>query len=138
MTAKVWSGSAALACAVWVAILGFASSAFALDAYWGGKRSSNWNEGRAPGTQVSNWYRDPTHQLPVRVPDRTAIFAGTAGRDVSPVISDNAEIGRILVEPNALPFSVGVERTGGLVINGAGIVNQSAATPFFSLRIHCL
>ena len=129
MTTKLWSSSAALACVTGIAILGFASTACALDAYWRGTRSDNWNDGRDPSTQLSNWYRDTAGQMPVPVPDRTAIFAGSAGR--SPQVVDSVEIERIRLDPDAAAVEIGVAELGNLIITGAGIVNQSAVTPLF-------
>ena len=135
MTLKIWSGAATFACAAGLAILGFASTACALDAYWLGSRSNQWTVGPDPSNQVSNWYRDPAYQMPVPMPDRTAIFAGTAARDVPPELRRaSVTIDRIRIEPDAAPFEVGV--AGELIINGAGIVNQSAATPLFNISGH--
>jgi hypothetical protein len=130
MTAKAWSGSVPLACAAGLAVLCFASSACALDAYWRGTVNSNWNTGVDPNTQLSNWYRDAAGQIPANVPDRTAIFTGT-GRAAA--IEDKIQIEKIRLEPNAAPVEIGVRASGRLIIENGGIANQSGVTPLFHM-----
>jgi hypothetical protein len=130
MAAKAWSGSAALACLAGVAMLGFTSTACALDAYWAGLRSNDWSDGLDPINQVSNWYHDPASQVPANVPDGTAIFAGMSGL-LPPDVVGYVEIEKIRFQPGAALVAIGIANTANLVVKAGGISNQSAVTPLF-------
>ena len=110
---------------------GIISQAYALDAFWHGVRSDDWNDGIHPPTQQSNWYSQaPPNGLPRQVPDGTAIFANGAVRMRLKISSDTV-IATMRFPANTARYTFGIDTDKQLLINGGGLINNSTVSPFF-------
>lgn len=119
---------AMLACAL---AIGITAQAYALDAFWHGVRSTDWNHGIHPPTQTSNWYSlAPPNGLPRQVPDGTATFANGAVR-MRLKISDDTVIATMRFPANTATYTFGIDTDKQLLINGSGLINNSTVSPFF-------
>jgi hypothetical protein len=111
--------------------LASASAAQALDGYWHGILSNDWNDGLAG--DASNWFdMAPPNGDAVDVPDGTAIFApGAQTMDV--VVNKLTQIKKVEFTAGNDAYTIFVTSKGGLTISGAGVSNVSAVAQTFSV-----
>jgi hypothetical protein len=107
------------------------SEAFALDAYWQGRRSSRWEHGIDPNNAtLSNWYSQPPLGGQARgVPDGRAAF-GPGARHHTILIQRNFDIQTMtmLDDPQGYVFEI-INRE--FLLRGGGVVNKSRKFPNF-------
>jgi hypothetical protein len=129
--------TAAIASISLIAAVACADTARALDAYWWGYQSNLWGDGIDPvHPQLSNWFSAPRgdpNAVSRSVPDGTARFGPGADR-TAVRIGEHATIGRMSFTPDAPRYSFVIPSDRRLILNGAGVVNQSSAvTPWFQI-----
>jgi len=101
----------------------------ALDAFWHGVRSSDWDHGIDPVTQQSNWYSQaPPNGVATGVPDGEAVFAAGALRMAVEIKFKN-EIGAMRFPANTPKYIISIFPDVQFTVTGAGVVNNSTVVP---------
>jgi len=128
--ARLLHRAALIACAAILLALGAASTAFALDAFWQGRRDAFWEHGNN-GLGVSNWYsKPPLRGQPLEVPNRAAIFAqGALEYDI--VIREPESISLMVFRKNPERYTFAVRWS--LTIRNGGIRNYDPSPPLFTI-----
>ena len=134
MTAMLVGRAAPVACIALLLVSGAVSSAFALDAFWQGRRSQLWEHGVAGG--VSNWYsKRPLQGKPRDVPDGAAIFATGARRhQILLVRREPVTISSLAFLTDTRRYSFEIPSGAEMSIVGDGVFNYSPKTPEFLVR----
>jgi|GEM_PF-2988606 len=106
-------------------------AANALDAYWHGVRSTDWNDGKAG--EDSNWYEmAPPNGNPLNVPDGTAFFAPGA-QNLIVTVDTATTIRKVDFTAGNDQYVIVVNAPGSLAIRGAGVANASALVQKFTV-----
>ena len=133
MTAMLVGRGARVACAGILLALGSASTAYALDAFWQGRRSQLWEHGVARGE--SNWYsKRPLQGKPRDVPDGAAIFATGARRHHIVTEAPVTAISALVFLADTQEYYFEIPWNARMSVVGDGIFNTSPKTPFFAVR----
>ena len=122
---------AATMCMGLAGALAYAPDALALDSYWHGVRSSDWNDGKAG--EASNWYElAPPNGNPTEVPDGTAFFAPGALRKTA-VVRVKKSIKKVDFTAGNDKYTIYVQNPGGLTVKGQGVANASGQEQGFEV-----
>jgi hypothetical protein len=131
----VWrTGGALRSLCLAILLLGNVSQAYALDAFWQGRRSAFWEHGIDPATGKSNWYsRVPRRGVARAVPDGGAVFAPNPVRATVAITEPGTSIGAMLFTRNGPQYAFNVLSRPFRIVGG-GVFNNSARVPVFNIR----
>jgi hypothetical protein len=123
---------AACAMLAFVLALGI-TQASALDAFWHGVRSNDWNHGIHPPSQTSNWYSEkPPNGLPRGVPNGTATFAAGA-MSGNIFVENDTEIKFMKFPANTPLYFFSIQTNKTLLVTG-GLLNSSATQQWITIH----